>query len=145
MGVLLAVVVVMGVGLARADSSPPTLSERAQALKETTLCPVCDGQTVVESNVPAAASIRALIDERVAAGDTDAQVREVVENTFPGQALSAIPPGDGFGGLVWVLPIVALAVGAAALVLAFRRWSSVADRRATEADRVLVAEARASR
>lgn len=145
LAVLVAIVVIVGIGLARADSGPVSDSDRALAIKETTLCPVCDGQSVVESNAPIAASLRAFIDERVAAGDTDEEVRQAIEASFPGQGLSAIPPSDGIGALVWVLPVLAVAVGVTVLALAFRRWSANASLRSTEADRELVAQARAER
>ena len=144
-GLLVVMIAVICVGLPRADSGPVSDSDRALAIKSTTLCPVCDGQTVVESNAPIAASIRAFIDERVAAGDTDEQVRQAIEASFPGQGLSAIPPSEGVGALVWVLPVLALAVGATVLTLAFRRWAATSSHRSTEADRDLVAQVRAKR
>ena len=43
--------------------------------------------------------------------------------------------------LVWLLPVVALAVAVGFLVIVFRRWSREAPTHASEADRALVAEA----
>ena len=139
-GLLLVIVVSMGVGLATADDGPRTDAERAFDIKGTTLCPVCDGQNVLESNAAIATSIRATIDELVAAGNSDAEIRAALEADFPGT--NAIPPRTGLASLVWVLPVAALVAGAAALVFGFRRWANVAAVRASAADRELVESVR---
>ena len=40
-----------------ANDPPATEAERAYEIKETMLCPVCDGQNVLESNAPVASAI----------------------------------------------------------------------------------------
>lgn len=43
---------------------PATEAQRAYEIKATVLCPVCDGQNVLESNAPVAAAIRAQVEKK---------------------------------------------------------------------------------
>lgn len=137
------VVVLLAVGLS-GGGGPATASERARALKETTLCPVCDGQSVLESNAPVATAIRRQIDERIAAGGTDAEIRALLADRY-GDDVVAIPPSSGVGSVVWVAPVLGLAVAAAGLGMAFWRWRAMPAVQVDDADRDLVERARRER
>ncbi len=131
-------------GLAAGDDTPPTADERAHAIKETTLCPICDGQNVLESNAPIATSIRAQIDESVAAGLSDRQIRARLAEDF-GDDVNATPPSSGWGALVWVIPVAGVVLGAAGVVLSVRRWRATTRARVGDDDLALVDAARRSR
>jgi cytochrome c-type biogenesis protein CcmH len=140
---VLAVVVVgtLAVGALRAD--PMSDADRAREIKETVQCPVCNGQNVLESNAPVAIIIREEVDRRIADGWTDAQIRGLLSETY-GEFVLLNPSGSGLTGLVWVLPIVGLALGTAVIGVAFARWrEGAAEAGPTDEDRRLVAEARA--
>jgi cytochrome c-type biogenesis protein CcmH len=138
--VLLAVVVVSCLAVAVYGSrSAPTAEQRVTEIGRTIKCPTCAGESVSESNSPAAKAIRADIAERVQQGQTDDQIRDYYAGRYDDILLT--PPASGVSLLVWVLPLVAIAVAIAALAIAFRRWSVDPAAGATEADRVLVAEA----
>ncbi|WP_419854343.1 cytochrome c-type biogenesis protein CcmH [Candidatus Poriferisodalis sp.] len=128
----IAVVAVIAAVLAATSSRPPaTEAERAYELKEATLCPVCDGQSVLESNAPAAAAMRRQIDLWVSAGRSDAEIRADLAAAY-GDDVNALPPGEGVGTLVWALPVAAFAAAAAGLWAATRRWKARAS--AVDAD-----------
>ena len=131
-------------GLTTGDDGPKTLDERAYAIKETTLCPICDGQNVLESNAPIATSIRAQIDEQVASGATDGEIRARLAAVF-GDDVNSIPPSSGLGALVWVIPVAATLLGAVAVVTSVRRWRAATARRVSAADRKVVEALRRSR
>ncbi len=140
--VLLAVMIVaMAYGVITADTGPRTEAERAFDIKETILCPVCDGQNVLESNAPIATSIRVFIDEAVAAGDTDDEIRRQLVERYD-EGINAKPPATGLGSLVWILPVAGLIAVVASLVFSFRRWSLATENNLSGADRELVAKAR---
>lgn len=141
--IAIVVAVTYTVGITRGDDSPRTADERAHAIKETTLCPICDGQNVLESNAPIATAIRAQIDELVADGLSDAQIRARLAADF-GDDVNAIPPSTGWGALVWVLPVAAAIVAAGVLGASVRRWRTAAAR-AGDDDVALVAAARRRR
>lgn len=115
----IALATALAVGIVDADD-PPTDAERAVALARTIRCPQCQGETVAESNVAIAAAIRADIRERVAQGQNDAEIRQVYANLY-GNSVLLTPPGEGFGSVLWVIPIVAVVVGAAILGVAWRQ------------------------
>lgn len=115
------VAVIAAVVAATASRPPATEAERAYELKQNTLCPVCDGQSVLESNAPAAAAMRRQIDFWVDEGRTDTQIRSDLAAAY-GDDVNALPPGEGVGVLVWALPVAAFAAASAGLWAATRRW-----------------------
>ena len=117
--------------------SAPTAQDRVSSISRTVKCPVCSGESVAESNAPASQEIRRQIAEQVQQGQTDDEIRSFYAAKY-GQAILLTPSASGVNALVWILPIVALAIGIAALVIVFRRWSSMPQERATEEDRELV-------
>jgi cytochrome c-type biogenesis protein CcmH/NrfF len=67
--------------------------------------------------------MKAFIRQRIAAGDSEEQIKDALVAEF-GEEVLAEPPGGGFGLLAWLLPLVALAAGAIAVALLVRRWSA---------------------
>jgi cytochrome c-type biogenesis protein CcmH len=116
---------------------------RARDLAESLACPVCDGQSVAESDSEAAKGIRNQITTRISEGETDAQIRDDLAAAY-GEHILLTPGRTGVESLVWTLPVVALIAALAGLVLTFRRWRRAGGARATDADRELVASARLS-
>jgi cytochrome c-type biogenesis protein CcmH len=85
--------------------------ERADALAAELRCPDCQGLSVADSQTAAAREIRRQIDELVAASATDAAVRAHFVDRYGEWILLA--PVSPFA---WILPVIALVVGVAALV-----------------------------
>jgi cytochrome c-type biogenesis protein CcmH len=137
-GLLVVLVVALVIGTTRPaqDSTP---EQRVQHIASQLRCPVCQGETVADSSATISQDIRALVQQRVAAGQSDHDILAYVVRQYPGTLL--IPPASGVGLIVWVLPIIALVAGAAGLFFAFRRWRSRPGVAVTDADRKLVDEA----
>jgi cytochrome c-type biogenesis protein CcmH len=91
-------------------------------LEAEVMCPTCEGQTLDQSQAPAAQRVKAFIRERCAAGKTADQVKTELVAEF-GERILAAPPRKGFNLLAWLLPIAALLAGAVAVGLAAWRWS----------------------
>jgi cytochrome c-type biogenesis protein CcmH len=138
MGVVVVVALTVGVVQGR---EPRTLQHRVDAIAKTIRCPVCDSESVYESRTAAAEDIRRQIAIQVQDGRRADEIRASISASYD-QDLLLTPPSDGIAGLVWVLPIVAVALAAAGLVVAFRRWHTRVSE-PTDADRELVAKARA--
>jgi cytochrome c-type biogenesis protein CcmH len=135
---LVVVVTTLAIGVFT-GRTPATNQERVTDLSQEIACPVCGGESVAQSNAPAAQNIRNEISRQVDAGRTDDEIRTYLAQQF-GEDKLLRPGGEGVSALVWVLPVVAAVVAGAGLVLAFRRWSTTADVGApTEEDRELVA------
>jgi len=117
--------------------SAPTAQDRVSEISRTVKCPVCAGESIAESNAPASQEIRRQIAEQVQQGQTDDEIRSFYSAKY-GQAILLTPSASGVNALVWILPVVAFALGVAALVIVFRRWSTMPTERSTTEDRALV-------
>jgi cytochrome c-type biogenesis protein CcmH len=105
-----------------ASEQHPTLGE----LEGQLMCPICAGETLAQSDSPAAQRIKAYIQERIAAGDTRSEIkRKLVEQW--GKRILAAPPRHGFDLLAWALPLVGLLGGAGVLGLLAWRWTRVRE------------------
>jgi cytochrome c-type biogenesis protein CcmH len=104
-------------------------------------CPVCQGQSIAESDVPIAKEIRLEIGKRLDQGQTESQIRGYLVAQY-GENIDYTPRASGVAGLVWVIPVVVSVVALAGLVAVFRRWRREERFEATDADRELVARAR---
>jgi cytochrome c-type biogenesis protein CcmH len=104
----------------------PTSEERAQAIAHTIMCPVCRGQSVAESESPAANNIRIEIARRITEGQSDAEIRDYFAQTIGADVLLR-PSKSGFAGLVWVLPVAGFVLAASGIALAFVRWRRWAE------------------
>ena len=121
------------------DEGPPrTDADRVYSLAQNFGCPVCDGQSVAESDTVVARNIRQQIAGRVDEGRNDETIIAELEAAFPGNDYT--PAASGLSSLVWILPVVAGAGALAGLVVVFRRWRREIDAGATPADERLVAE-----
>ncbi len=94
--VLAAVLVGALVVGARSDGSAPTSAERAAALAADLRCPICRGQSVLDSDAPAAAAIRSEIARRVDEGQSDEEILAYVDSRFS-ESLRLTPPRCGEG------------------------------------------------
>jgi cytochrome c-type biogenesis protein CcmH len=104
-------------------------------------CPDCEGQSIEQSSTETARAARADIRRRVAAGESDADIRQAYIDKF-GESILLKPEGGGLGILVWGLPAAAVVLGGGGLVLALRRWRREPHLHPTDADRDLVQRAR---
>ena len=123
---VLAVVGLLAVGATGAVAAAPP---NAADLESEIVCPVCE-TTLDQSNAPIAQRMKAFIRVRIAAGDSEQEIKDALVAQF-GEGVLARPPRGGFGALAWALPLVALAVGAVAVAFLVRTWSR---RRVVEAD-----------
>ncbi len=126
------------------EGAPRTDADRAYAIAKTIGCPVCNGQSVAESNASAARNIRVSIAKWIDEGRSEDFIRAELRSLF-GDDVDYTPSGDGVTSLVWILPVVFGAGALAGLVIVFRRWKSEALLDASDADRALVEAAREAR
>ena len=62
--------------------SDPVLEARARTISENLRCPVCQGESIDDSNAPISRDLRLAVRERLVAGDSDAQVVDYVVARF---------------------------------------------------------------
>lgn len=138
MGAILLGALVIGL---QPDDTPRTTEERVFAVAEGYKCPTCRSQSVADSEAPSAKAIKAEIERRLEAGESEQQIRDYLVSRF-GEEIVLTPSSSGFTGLVWIIPVVAFALASGALFLAFRRWQQRPSVAATDEDRRRVAAAR---
>ena len=129
----------LAVGATR-STGPESQDDRVDAIARRVACPICDGESVFESQNNASQAIRNQVQQLVADNDlSDAEIIAFIETRYGAQVL-LVPKASGFDALVWVLPAVAFVCGLAALVVVFRRWKREAGdmREPTDDDRALV-------
>ena len=121
-GPWIALFVVVGVVLAILlwPGGGQSAAARAHALASELKCQECQGLSVADSNAPTSVAIRADIKRRIARGQSDAQIRQVYVDRY-GEQILLSPRGSGLGLIVWVLPVVAIALGAAGIWFALTR------------------------
>lgn len=115
----LALVVACAALLAASASAaePPNAAD----LEAELVCPVCE-TTLDQSNAPVAQRMKLFIRERIAAGDSEREIKDALVAEF-GPGVLATPRKSGFGLLAWILPLTALAAGAVTVAVLVRSWS----------------------
>lgn len=119
---------------------PSTLGERARGINESIKCPQCAGQSAADSDAPAARAIRTEVSRRLAAGESDDEIRDYFASRY-GESILLTPGRDGLDAIVWFLPVAAFVAAIGGLVVVFRRWHATAITEVADADRVLVESA----
>jgi len=118
---LVVAVTFLVVGATR-SSGPQTQEDRVDDLTQRIACPVCDGESVFESQNAASRRLRNQVEDLVRENElSDQQILTLIDSRNEGELL-LVPTASGLDALVWVLPAVGFVVGAAGLGLAFRRW-----------------------
>ena len=120
-----AVAVMMGSSAAYAVQpdeimSDPIKESRARDLSRELRCMVCQNQSIDNSEAPLARDLRLLVRERIAAGDSDAQVIDFLVARY-GELVLLKPRLEPHTLLLWLLPPLALAGGGIALWVHSRR------------------------
>lgn len=97
--------------LAMSPRTEPSVADRAAALAAELRCPDCQGLSVADSPTSSAREIRRQIDELIAGGATDDDVRAHFVARY-GEWIRLAPSATA----VWALPFVVLAIGVAVLL-----------------------------
>lgn len=103
----------------------PVKEARARDLSHELRCMVCQNQSIDDSEAPLARDLRLLVRERIAAGDSNAQVLDFLVARY-GEFVLLKPRLEPHTLLLWLLPPLALAGGGLALWMHGRRRSKSA-------------------
>ncbi|HUP21727.1 MAG TPA: cytochrome c-type biogenesis protein [Thermoanaerobaculia bacterium] len=108
----------LGPGLSGAQ-----LEQATEALASELRCPVCQGLSIASSPSESAQAMRGQIRQLLADGYSPDQVVDYFERSY-GEFVRLSPKPRGFNLVVFVLPVVALAVGLFLVALTVRRRSA---------------------
>jgi cytochrome c-type biogenesis protein CcmH len=106
--------------VAPAALADPAQEARAQALEREIRCVQCQNEPIAQSTADMARDMRDLVRERVAAGDSDAEIRSFFRTRY-GDFVLFRPPFDSRTWILWGAPLVLLAGGLAAVLASQRR------------------------
>jgi cytochrome c-type biogenesis protein CcmH len=97
--------------LANTQLRDPALEAKAQALMVTLRCLVCQGQSIADSDADMAGDMRALVRQRIAAGESPDSIRQWLIERY-GDYVTYDPPFSAVTAPLWLAPIALLAIGA---------------------------------
>jgi len=106
--------------LAYTQLPDPQQEARAKALMETIRCLVCQGQSIADSDAELAGDMRAMVRQRVAAGEKPAAIRAWLVRRY-GAWVSYDPPLDRTTWILWAAPLLFVTIGAIVAARSFRR------------------------
>lgn len=116
----------------------PALEARARAISHDLRCPVCQGESIDDSNAPISRDLRLLVRERLIAGDSDAEVVDFIVARY-GEFVLFNPRPSGSGLILWLAgPAMLIAGGALAFVVTRRKPK--AENELTEEEKARLAQ-----
>ena len=125
---LIAAVATLVLAASAGAAGPPVQAD----LEAEIVCPTCK-TTLDQSNAPVAVRMKTYIGERIAAGDSAAEIKAQLVDQF-GPGVLAEPPKRGFDLLAWLLPIAAVVAGAVVVGALAVTWSRRSDAPADVSD-----------
>lgn len=105
---------VLGLFLIGLVATGGSVDDRVERIGSLIKCPVCQGESIANSPATMAVDMMALVEERVAAGESDSAIIEELLGSFSGAVLLD-PPASGSTLLLWLAPLAALIVGLAVI------------------------------
>jgi cytochrome c-type biogenesis protein CcmH len=111
MGLIASVIIA---AVAPAALGDPAQEARAQALEMEIRCVQCQNEPIAQSTADIAGDMRALVRERVAAGDSDNEIRSFFRERY-GDFVLFRPPWDARTWALWLAPLLLLLAGLAGI------------------------------
>ncbi|MBN2631699.1 MAG: cytochrome c-type biogenesis protein CcmH [Rhodobacteraceae bacterium] len=112
----------------------PALEARARSISRNLRCPVCQGESIDDSNAAISRDLRLVVRERIMAGDDDAQVIDFVVTRY-GEFVLFNPQANGANLILWLAgPALLLMGGVVAAVYVRRRGQAPAVEAGLSAD-----------
>jgi cytochrome c-type biogenesis protein CcmH len=98
----------------------PQREARARVIGKELRCPQCQNQSIDDSDAPLARDLRLLVRQRLAAGDSDRQVKDYIVARY-GTYVLLKPPFEPATYLLWFGPMLLLGAGGIAVLAWYRR------------------------
>ncbi|ANP44889.1 cytochrome c-type biogenesis protein [Candidatus Viadribacter manganicus] len=103
----------------------PAHETRAQSLDQEIRCVQCENEPIAQSTADIAADMRALVRERIAAGDSDEEIRNFFRRRY-GDFVLFRPPFDARTWALWAAPLLLGGAGLVAVLAGRRRRTAAA-------------------
>ena len=105
---------------ANTQLSDPAKEAEAKRLMETLRCLVCQGQSIADSDAEMAGDMRALVRQRIEAGESASQVRRWLVQRY-GDYVTYDPPMSPVTAPLWLAPLALLLIGGLIAARSFKR------------------------
>lgn len=99
------------------QASADTLEDQIAEISGELMCPVCEGQSVAESNAQLARDMRAVIKAKLLEGRSKEEIVDYFVSSY-GETILASPPPRGFSVILWLLPVLSVLIGGAIILRA---------------------------
>ena len=117
--ILVALLAILGALAWSAWPHETTAAERVDRITSELRCVTCQGLSVKDSPAASARQMRDLVVQRVAEGRTDEEIRGEFRASY-GDWVLLSPPTSSWTGLIWLVPLAALAAGLAIVIRRMR-------------------------
>ncbi|MDA2918101.1 cytochrome c-type biogenesis protein CcmH [Desulfobacterota bacterium AH_259_B03_O07] len=92
------------------NSISENIDDQVSEISSLLMCPVCQGQSVAESNSDLAKDMRSIIRKKVQEGESQEEIISYFVNRY-GDSILGSPPAKGVNWLLWLLPLFSLIFG----------------------------------
>lgn len=97
------------------QANADTLEDQIAEISGELMCPVCEGQSVAESNAQLARDMRAVIKTKLLEGKSKEEIIDYFVSSY-GETILASPPPRGFSVILWLLPVLSVLIGGAIIL-----------------------------
>jgi cytochrome c-type biogenesis protein CcmH len=101
-----------------------SIDDQVREISYHLMCPVCQGQTVAESNSELATQMRTIVRKKLEEGKSREEILAYFVERY-GETILGAPPARGANWLLWALPALALVFGGAGIALFLRKSKSI--------------------
>lgn len=91
-------------------SQGQSLDDEVNEISKLLMCPVCQGQSVAESNSNLANDMRQIVRKQLREGKNKDEILAYFVESY-GETILAAPPVKGVNWLLWILPGLAIVIG----------------------------------
>ncbi len=98
-----------------------TLDQRVQDVASQLKCPVCQGESVADSQATIAQQMRQVIREQLQSGKSEQDVVQYFVRSY-GDQIVWLPLWQGFSLLAWLVPMAFLLGGVGLVFIVLREW-----------------------
>ena len=84
------------------------------------MCPICDGQTIAESQASIAEDMKKMIRDQIKDGKEDKEILKYFEERY-GQEILSNPIPKGFNLTIWIAPISIIIISSTITIYSLRK------------------------
>ncbi|HEX9666042.1 MAG TPA: cytochrome c-type biogenesis protein [Thermodesulfobacteriota bacterium] len=116
--------IILATLISKSFSLSESIDDEAREISYLLMCPVCQGQSVAESNSDLAKDMRSIIRQKLEAGESKEKIINYFVDRY-GESILGYPPVKGVNLLLWILPALAVVLGGIGIGLFLHRSKAI--------------------